>query len=115
MLSLMTFIPLIGMLVILCLPKDKPQLVRYTAVVATLLPLLLGIKLFLAFDRANPGIQFVERFSWIPMFNINYYLGIDGLSIGMVILTTLLSFLCIYCSVRRRNLELEMCVDLFVG
>ncbi len=86
------------MLVILCLPKDKPQWVRYTAVVATLLPLLLGVKLFMMFDRANPGIQFVERFSWIPMFNIEYYMGIDGLSIPMVLLTALLTFLCIFAS-----------------
>ncbi len=98
MLSLMTFIPLVGMLVILCLPKDKPQWVRYTAVVATLIPLLLGVKLFLDYDRSNPGIQFVERMSWIPMFNIEYYMGVDGLSIPMVLLTVLLSFLCIFAS-----------------
>ncbi len=98
MLSLMTFIPLIGMAVILALPKNNPNLVRWTAVVATGIPLILGIILFINFDRANPGIQFTEKVSWIPMFNIEYYMGVDGLSIPMVLLTVLLSFLCIFAS-----------------
>lgn len=98
MLSLMTFIPLIGMVVVLCLPKDKPQLIRLTSAVTTFIPFVLGIKMFMMYDRANPGIQFVERLSWIPMFNIEYYMGVDGLSISMVLLTALLSFLCIFAS-----------------
>jgi NADH-quinone oxidoreductase subunit M len=98
MLSLMTFIPLLGMFAVLCLPKDKPQWIRYASVVATFIPLVLGVKLFMEFDRANAGVQFVERVSWIPMFNIEYYMGVDGLSIPMVLLTVLLSFLCILAS-----------------
>ena len=98
MLSLMTFIPLIGMVVVLCLPKDKPQWIRLTSVVATFIPLALGVKLFLMYDRTNPGVQFVERLPWIPMFNIEYFMGIDGLSISMVLLTAHLSFLCIFAS-----------------
>jgi len=98
MLSLMTFIPLIGMIVILALPRNNPSLVRWTAVVSTAIPLALGIYLFTTFDRANPGVQFVERMAWIPMFNIEYYVGVDGLSFPMVLLTVLLSFLCIFAS-----------------
>ncbi len=98
MLSLMTFVPLIGMVVVLCLPKDKPQWIRLASVVTTFIPLALAAKLFMEFDRTNPGIQFTERMMWIPMFNIEYYMGVDGLSVGMVILTALLSFLCIFAS-----------------
>ncbi len=98
MLSLMTFIPFIGMILILCLPKGKDSLVRYTAVVFTLLPLLLGIKLFLEFDRTTASMQFVEKWAWIPQFHINYHMGVDGLSVAMVLLTVLLSFLCIFAS-----------------
>ena len=98
MLSLMTFVPLIGAAIILALPRNKPSLVRWTAVVFTAIPLILGICLFMNFDRANPGVQFVERIAWIPMFNIEYYMGVDGLSIPMVLLTVLLTFLCVFAS-----------------
>jgi NADH-quinone oxidoreductase subunit M len=97
MLSWMTFIPLIGMGVILLLPKNNPTLVRWTAVLATAIPLGLGVVLFLNFDRANPGIQFAEKYAWLP-YNIDYFMGVDGLSFPMVLLTVLLSFLCIFAS-----------------
>ena len=97
-LSLMTFLPLMGMVVILALPKEKPDLVRWTSVVFTGIPLLMGIWLYFNFDRASDGVQFVERVSWIKAFNIEYYMGIDGLSVPMVLLTVLLSFLCVFAS-----------------
>lgn len=98
MLSLITFIPLLGMGIVLLLPREKHNLIRWTSVVSTGIPLLLGIVLYLNFDRSSAGIQFAERFSWIAPFHIEYYMGIDGLSLPMVLLTLLLSFLCIFAS-----------------
>lgn len=98
MLSLMTFTPLVGMALILAMPSRAKNMIRWTSVVATGIPLVLGIILFMNFDRSNAGMQFVERMPWIPMFNIEYYLGVDGLSIPMVLLTVLLSFLCVFAS-----------------
>lgn len=98
MLSLMTFTPLVGMAAILAMPGRAKNLIRWTSVVATGIPLVLGIILFMNFDRSNAGMQFVERIAWIPMFNIEYYVGVDGLSIPMVLLTVLLSFLCVFAS-----------------
>jgi NADH-quinone oxidoreductase subunit M len=98
MLSLMTFFPLLGMIVILCLPKGRDSWVRAVAVAATVVPLILGIQLYGTFDRTTAAMQFVERIDWIPMFNIQYYMGVDGLSVPMVLLTVLLSFLCIFAS-----------------
>ena len=98
MLSLMTFCPLVGMILVLMLPKNQPNLIRWTSVVATGIPLVLGIILFANFDRTVSGVQFVERMPWIPAFNIEYYMGIDGLSFPMVLLTVLLSFLCVFAS-----------------
>ena len=66
--------------------------------VASAVPLLLGIWLFLNFDRQTTALQFVERVPWIQAFNIEYFMAIDGLSVPMVILTALLSFLCIFAS-----------------
>ena len=97
-LTYMTFIPLLGAVVILCVPRRAEALVKWMAVAATTPPLLMAIWLFVNFDRAMPGFQFQQQAAWIPSFNIQYYVGVDGLSITMVLLTALLSFLCIFAS-----------------
>jgi len=97
-LSWMVFFPLIGMVVVALLPKQNHSLIRWVSVGVTAVPLLLGIVLFCTFDRSATGMQFVERASWIPSFNIHYYLGADGLSVSMILLTVLLSFICIIAS-----------------
>jgi len=97
-LTLMIFIPVLGAAVILCLPRGNDNLVRWTAVAATVPPLLLAIWLFTQFDRVTPGFQFMQKAQWIPSFNIQYIVGVDGISITMVLLTAFLSFLCIFAS-----------------
>ena len=97
-LSVMTYIPLVGMIAVLALPKNKPDLVRWVSVVATAIPLALGVYLYMNFDRTTASMQFVEQWDWIKPFNIQYYMGIDGLSVPMVLLTVLLSFICVVAS-----------------
>ena len=97
-LSYMVFCPLVGMLVVLVLPKDRHELIRWVSVLATVPPLLLAVWLYVNFDTTQPGMQFVQRAAWIPAFNIEYFVGVDGLSVSMVLLTALLSFLCIFAS-----------------
>ena len=97
-LSYMTFIPLLGAVVVLCLPRDAHALVKWVSVGATIPPLLLAIWLFVNFDRSAPGFQFMQHSAWIPSLNIEYLVGVDGISITMVLLTALLSFLCIFAS-----------------
>jgi NADH-quinone oxidoreductase subunit M len=94
-LSWVTFLPLLGAAIILFIPSAAKNAIRWTAVAATAVTLVLGIWVYLQFDRSNPGIQFAERAPWIGAFNIEYFMGIDGLSAPMLILTTLLCFLCI--------------------
>ena len=98
LLSLMTFIPLVGFVVILCLPRDAHNLVKWTAVGAATPPLLMAIWLYANFDRSTPGFQFIEKVSWIAPANIEYHMGVDGISITMVLLTALLSFICLFAS-----------------
>src|SRR5258706_1717487 len=97
-LTYMTFFPLAGAVAVLLLPSSRPNLIRWTSVAFTIPPLLLAIWLYRNFDPANPGLQFVEKAAWIPAYNIQYYVGVDGISISMVLLTALLSFLCIFAS-----------------
>src|SRR5262245_1666341 len=96
-LSYMTFIPLAGASLVLVLPNNA-KLIRWVAAAATVPPLLMAIWLFANFDRAKPGFQYLEEYRWIPAFDIKYIMGVDGLSISMVLLTALLCFLCIFAS-----------------
>jgi len=97
-LTYMTFFPLAGMVAVLLLPRDNHNLIRWTSVVFTIPPLLLAVWLYRAFDPNNPGLQFIEKVPWIPGYNIQYFVGVDGISISMVLLTALLSFICIFAS-----------------
>src|SRR5262245_10695397 len=97
-LTYMTFIPVAGMVVVLLLPGKSPNLVRWVSAAFTVPPLLMAFWLFANFDPTKPGLQFVEKAQWIPAYNIQYFVGVDGLSISMVFLTALLSFLCIFAS-----------------
>ena len=97
-LSWMIFLPLIGATCLLFIPNKAEKALKYCAVIFTALPLVLAVQLYFSFDRSMPGMQFVERATWIERFNIQYYLGTDGISVTMLILTALLSFLCIFAS-----------------
>jgi NADH-quinone oxidoreductase subunit M len=96
-LSLMIFVPLLGAVAILGLPSRAHAAIRWTAVAATVPPLLLAWHLLTRFDP-TASFQFVERVDWIPAFGIQYFVGIDGISITMVVLTALLCFLCMFAS-----------------
>src|SRR3990172_6652224 len=98
LLTYMTFIPLAGAVVVLLLPGKAHNLIRWVSAAATVPPLLMAIWLFQKFDGSKPGLQFIEKYQWIPDYNISYTMGVDGLSISMVILTALLSFICIFAS-----------------
>src|SRR5574341_2229899 len=98
LLSWITFFPLAGVLVILVLPGTRVKAIQYVSVAAAAVPLVLSILLVLRFTRDTAVFQFVEHTPWIPPFNIEYYMGVDGLSVPMVFLTALLGFLCIFAS-----------------
>ncbi len=99
-LSWITFLPIIGMALILFVPKERKNVIRIIAAVFTGLQLVLAVWLFMNFDRTTSAMQFREQYSWIPSFNIEYFMGIDGLSVPMVLLTAFLSFICIFASWR---------------
>src|SRR5438128_11307929 len=97
-LSLMVFIPVAGMAVILCLPARAHAAIRWMGVAAATPPLLLAVWLLEHFDPQTTAPQFVQRFAWIPAYRIDYFVGVDGISITMVLLTALLCFLCMFAS-----------------
>ena len=93
LLSLMTFVPLLGVPLVMLLPAARPNLIRGVAAVFSGIPLLLAIPLWRWFDPAATGLQFEEHIVWIRSFNIEYFMAVDGISISMVILTALISFI----------------------
>jgi len=91
MLSLVTFAPLVGALIILCIPKEKVKAIQIVAFVFAGIALIASLAMLPGFDRGTHEMQFVERFAWIPSFGVQYFMGVDGLSLPLVILTT---FMC---------------------
>jgi len=106
-LSLITFIPVIGMIIVLALPKEKTLLIKYTSLAATGIQVILAVILLGGYDYSAGGIfqessfQFIEKFRWIEItglswlgtVKVDYFMGIDGLSMPMVLLTALVSFI----------------------
>ncbi len=98
LLTLVTFIPVVGAVIIAFIPKEKLGAIRWTAAAAAGLQLLVAFVILSNYNRMNPDIQLAEHYSWIPAFNIEYFLGIDGLSLPLVLLTPFISFLAIFSS-----------------
>ena len=92
-LTLITFIPLAGALVILFMPKEKVSSIKMLGVITTFICLVFGTVLLINFNPNNPAMQFEQKLSWIPQLNIYYYMGADGISVPMLFLTVLISFL----------------------
>lgn len=88
MLSLVTLLPIVGALVLAMLPA---QLAKPGALAISLATFVASIPLWFGYDPANPAWQFVEEYSWIPAFGVSYKLGIDGVSLLLVLLTTVLT------------------------
>jgi NADH-quinone oxidoreductase subunit M len=91
LLTLILFSPTILAGVLLILPAGEKKLIRWVAFVGSLVPLAFSITLWLRFNSALPGFQFEEQFIWYQAINSTYHLGVDGLSLTMVLLTTLLT------------------------
>jgi NADH-quinone oxidoreductase subunit M len=100
-LSALVFLPVLGAIIIALVPRLSSRQIKYIAALFTLIPLAISLGLFAAFDRsaAMAGqMQFEELVSWIPLINANYHIGVDGLSLPLVILMTLLGFLVVLIS-----------------
>jgi len=91
LLTLILFFPALAALVILFLPSDEVRVIRWTALVASLIPLALSVLLWTRFDSSAAGFQFVEQYPWYEAIHSTFHVGVDGLSLTMALLTTLLT------------------------
>ena len=98
LLSWIIWLPVIGIVVVVIIPRDKGTLIKQVSAVVTGVQLVLTIYLWRIYDGSNGTFQFMESAEWIPSFNISYMLGVDGLSLPMVFLMALLGFLGVFVS-----------------
>jgi len=90
LLSVLIFLPLVGALAALFMPRTGEALLRAWAVAVSLIVFIVSMGLWFAFDPTTPDFQFVERVAWVPSLGITYQVGIDGISFLLVLLTTFL-------------------------
>ena len=90
LLTSMGLLPLIGAGLLALLPATNAKLVKQSALLVSVLVAALGITMTVGFDRGASGFQYVERYSWIPSLGISYQLGIDGISLILILLSVLL-------------------------
>ena len=98
--SVIIFLPLIGALIILFIKEDDLTSIniKWAALLATLGTFILSLILWLQFDYSNPSYQYEEKFRWFDDFNFFYHVGVDGISLFMILLSTFLTPLCILAS-----------------
>ncbi len=97
-LTLLILIPVIGAVLVALLPRERQDWVRWAALAAALVNLAVSLPLYFNFVAGAPGYQFEQTAAWIPSLNINYHVGIDGLSLFLVLLTTFLTVIAILAS-----------------
>jgi NADH-quinone oxidoreductase subunit M len=103
----LTFLPLLGGVIILFSNKENARFHRTAATVFSALTFVVSLPMWPGFDLSTAAMQFVENVSWIPSFGINYHLGVDGLSFPLILLTTLLSLVSVIASfsINKRTRE----------
>jgi NADH-quinone oxidoreductase subunit M len=107
-LTLLVLLPLAGSVLVLALGRERDALVRQVALAVSIVTFLLSLIVWWKFDPSSADYQFVERHTWLPDFGISYHVGIDGISLLLVILTTFLtpiSLLCSWQSIEKRVRE----------
>ena len=115
LLTLILFFPVLAAVAVFCLPKDNLKAIRWTAFGASLVPFVLTIVLWMQFKSGQAGYQFQEQYSWYAALHSTFHVGVDGLSLTMVLLTTLLSPLALLASFNiKEQVKAYMMLFLFL-
>src|SRR5437867_1716644 len=97
-LSIILFTPLAGALLLLLIDKQNENAIRWIANVVAFIGFAVSVPLWFWYNAQNPEFQFVERVPWIPSVGAEYFLGVDGFSVLLILLTTLMGFIAILSS-----------------
>ncbi len=113
LLTIITFLPAVGAVLLALVPRQRESLLKYGALIFMLADLIISLPLWWDFELANAGPQFVEKYPWIPNHGIEYFLGVDGISLLLVLLTTFLgpiTVLCSWTAITKRVKEYMVCL-----
>ncbi|HLV36088.1 MAG TPA: NADH-quinone oxidoreductase subunit M [Spirillospora sp.] len=105
LITVVLFLPLIGMFLLLFMKEEQHERIKWTAFGFSLATFVGTLVLWAAFDNNNPALQMVQRLNWLPQYNISYYVGIDGLSLLLVVLTGFIMPLAILSSFQAHIFE----------
>ena len=94
-LSILILLPMVGVALIMMLNRENQWVIKGTAMAVALLEFIISLPLWFQFDGNTAAMQFVEKYSWVPSYGISYYIGIDGISLLLVLLTTFITPICI--------------------
>ena len=97
-LSYLLILPILGAFILFLIPKWNFQLLRITALFFSFSTFILSLFLWVWFDKSTSQFQYVDQLFWVPSLNLNFTVGLDGISLFLIILTTLLIPLCILAS-----------------
>ena len=103
MLSLIIFIPLVAALGLLMVSRENVAAIKIVGVGAAGASFALSLWLLFSFDTSSPDMQFVQTFHWVPALNINYLVGVDGISLWMVVLTAFLGLIALLFSFSQKE------------
>jgi NADH-quinone oxidoreductase subunit M len=118
LLSALIFFPIIGGLSLLIVKREDVQAIKTMALIISLIEFVLALPLYFMFDKTTYLMQFTEHHAWIPAFNINYTLGVDGISVLFILLSaliTILSILVSWESIQTKVLEFFLSVLVLEG
>jgi NADH-quinone oxidoreductase subunit M len=97
-LSTLIFLPIAGAALLLLINRSQEGLIKWVSLGVSIITFLVSLLLFTNFDKTTHLMQFTEKLAWIPEWNVNYSLGLDGISILFVLLSTLVTILCVLIS-----------------
>ena len=97
-LTLVTFFPIVGVIIMLFIPSDRHDTLKGVSLIIAFITMFISFGIYYMFDTMGNGMQFEINKNWIMSMGINYHVGIDGISLLLIVLTTLLTVLCIISS-----------------
>ncbi len=114
MLSFLLSLPFFGIFLIIAIPSRKHTLIKQTAFLCSSIVFLFSLVLWIFFDDSTPNFQYIEFFNWNFLFNVNFFLGVDGISLFFILLSTLLVCVCILNSWLNINKQIKLYMIFFL-
>uniref|UniRef100_A0A7V4G8H3 NADH-quinone oxidoreductase subunit M n=1 Tax=Desulfobacca acetoxidans TaxID=60893 RepID=A0A7V4G8H3_9BACT len=112
-LSVLVFLPLVGIVPLLFMDQKKDKVMKGYTLAVSLVEFLVSLRLWFDFNDAIPTMQFVERYNWLPQYGISYFVGVDGFSLLLIMLTTFITPICVVATwedVQYRVKEFMICL-----